>query len=76
MRKKNEKTITLGFSGAYGNLKENVKGSELDYKYSQNKYILSPFVQYDKRGIGLGLGVNAGDMSIFRNADASFTNFG
>jgi len=59
-----EKKLTLGIGGSYGRLDEHVEG--ISYDYSQTMYSINPYIQYDLRTVGFGLGFSAGDISLFR----------
>jgi hypothetical protein len=65
----NQRRLTLGISGAYGNLKEN--GDVADINWEQGIYAVSPFVKYDLKKWGFGLGANIGDISLFRSPEYS-----
>jgi len=58
-----DKRLTLGIGGSYGELTEHIE--ELSYDFSQIMYSVNPYVQYDLRSIGIGLGFAAGDISLF-----------
>jgi hypothetical protein len=71
--------LTLGIGGSYGRLKEIVEDNYgFSYEYSQIMYSVHPYVQYDMKYIGIGLGVALGDISLFRGYvyyKPSFTAF-
>jgi len=62
-----EKKFTIGIGASYGKLKEHV--DDLDYDYTQEMFMVAPFVQYDLKAIGIGVGLIAGDISLFRPYD-------
>ena len=70
-----DKKFTAGIGASYGKLKEHVENN--DYDYEQDTYIFSPFVKYDLKKIGFGVGIMAGDISLYRpyGSTACFTAF-
>ncbi len=70
-----DKKLTLAIGGSYGELKEHVE--ELSYEYSQTMYSVNPYVQYDLKSFGIGLGAAMGDISLFRGEgiDKPYTAF-
>jgi len=76
-----EKKLTLGIGLSYGKLTEHVENAnnnyavDLDYNYDQDLFAASPFVKYDLRRVGYGIGLLAGDISVFRGGYRPFTAF-
>lgn len=70
-----DKKFTIGIGASYGKLKEQVV--DLNYTYTQDIYMFSPYVKYDLRIIGFGGGLLAGDISLFGPYDSNkpFTVF-
>lgn len=55
-----ENVIQYGLDGYWGSNKETLSGTELN---SMNIFGLHPFVQYDMKAVGVGLGFHAGNLS-------------
>lgn len=60
-----DEKITVGVNGSYGNIKEGIDG--IDVVNQQYSYSISPFITYDMKKIGFGLGVMVGDMYLYRD---------
>jgi hypothetical protein len=58
-----EKKFTIGIGASYGKMKEHVE--DINYDYTHDIFILSPYVKYDLKAIGFGIGLLAGDISLY-----------
>ena len=76
-----DRALTIGLGASFGELSEQVENSgdynqqDLNYSYQQNIYIFSPHVKYDLKKVGFGLGLLAGDISVFRDSGRPLTAF-
>lgn len=76
-----DKALTIGVGASYGILNEHVENAgdysqqDIEYSYQQTIYYLSPYVKYDLKKVGFGLGLLAGDISVFRDSGRPLTAF-
>jgi prolipoprotein diacylglyceryltransferase len=59
-----DEKLSFGLGAAYGSLEEDIEA--IDINWQQDMYAISPFIQYDLKKWGFGLGLSVGDISLFR----------